>query len=156
MDDKEKLTEYGYAPEIFKQFIGDIFGEGYQISVDYGEAGKGKILFSGDLNGIASYAAQINEDSAALRLEFVYDLWKREFDCKDSELMSEIDDWLDDYLDDYPDNSDYDTFQSNDTMIECVITLEFEPLFSNAQVKLMPNVEKINTKIKKILKKHEK
>jgi hypothetical protein len=156
MDDKEKLTEYGYAPEIFKQFIGDIFGEGYQISVDYGEAGKGKILFSGDLNGIASYAAQINEDSAALRLEFVYDLWKREFDCKDSELMSEIDDWLDDYLDDYPDNSDYETFQSNDTMIECVITLWFEPLFSNAQVKLMPNVEKINTKIKKILKKHEK
>ena len=149
MDDKEKLTEYGYAPEIFKQFIGDIFGEGYQISVDYGEAGKGKILFSGDLNGIASYAAQINEDSAALRLEFVYDLWKREFDCKDSELMSEIDDWLDDYLDDYPDNSDYETFQSNDTMIECVIRLEFEPLFSNAQVKLMPDVEKIIQKLKK-------
>tara|TARA_Y100001936_G_C15613906_1_gene428082 strand:- start:70 stop:549 length:480 start_codon:yes stop_codon:yes gene_type:complete len=156
MDDKEKLTEYGYAPEIFKQFIEDIFGEGYQISVYDGEAGKGKILFSGDLNGIASYTAQLNEDSAALRLEFVYNLFEREFDCKDSELVSEIDEWVDDYLDDYPDNSDYDTFQSNDTMIECVITLEFEPLFSNAQVKLMPNVEKMHTEIKKIIENHEK
>ena len=156
MDDKEKLTEYGYAPEIFKQLLEDIFGEGYQISVDDGEAGKGKIFFSGDLNGIASYTAQLHSHNAELRLRFVYNLWEREFDCKDSELVSEIDEWVNDYLDDYPGNFVCDTFQSNDVMIECVIRLEFEPLFSNAQVKLMPDVEKIHTKIKEILEKHEK
>ena len=156
MDDKEKLSEYRAAPEIFKQLLEDIFGEGYQISVDDGYSGKGKIFFSGDLNGIASYTAQLHSHNAELRLYFVYNLWEREFDCKDSELMSEIDEWVNDYLDDYPGNFVYDTFQSNDTMIECVIRLEFEPLFSNAQVKLMPDVEKIHTKIKEILEKHEK
>ena len=89
-------------------------------------------------------------------MEFVYNLWEREFDCKDSELVSEIDELVNDYLDDYPGNFVCDTFQSNDVEIECVIRLEFEPLFSNAQVKLMPDVEKIHTKIKEILEKHEK
>ena len=66
MDDKEKLTEYGYAPEIFKQLLEDIFGEGYQISVDDGYSGKGKIFFSGDLNGIARYTAQLHSHNAEL------------------------------------------------------------------------------------------
>ena len=72
MVDDENLTEYRAAPKIFKQLLEDIFGEGYLISVDDGQGGKDAIIITGDLDGIASYTAQLNENSADLSLTFGY------------------------------------------------------------------------------------
>ena len=161
MDDKEKLTEYRAAPKIFKQFLEDVFGEGNSISVEDGQGSKDAIIIVGDLNGIASYTAQLNENSADLLLTFGYMLSEdddgdhRELDCEGYELGEEIDEWVDDYLDDFPGNSEH-SVEDWDDNIDCNITLEVEPLFANAPEKLMENVEEINNKIKKIIEKHEK
>ncbi len=161
MDDKEKLTEYRAAPSIFKSFLEDIFGEGHSISVDDGQGSKDAIIIVGDLNGIASYTAQLNENSAELLLTFGYMLSEdddgdhRELDCDGYELGEEIDEWVDDYLDDFPGNSEH-SVEDWDDNIDCNITLEFEPLFANAPAKLMENVHEINDKINEIIGKHEK
>jgi len=158
MDDKEKLTEYGYAPEIFKQFLEHIFGEGYLISVDDGQGGKDAIVISGDLDGIASYNISLHENDAILTLHFSYGYAeRREFDCELNKLSKEIDDWVDEYLEDFPDNSIYETLDDEElNTIDCNIILEFESLFANAPENLMVNVHEINDKIKEILEKHER
>ena len=161
MDDKEKLTEYRAAPSIFKSFLEDIFGEDHSISVDDGQGSKDAIIIVGDLNGIASYNAQLNENSADLLLTFGYMLSEdddgdhRELDCEGYELGEEIDEWVEEYLEDFPGDSEH-SVEDWDDNIDCNITLRFEPLFANAPEKLMVNVEEINNKINEIIGNHEK
>ena len=163
MDDKEKLSEYGYAPEIFKQFLENIFGkEDSYFTVNDGQANKNGIIFSGDLGPEGtSYTVELNEDRAGLRLVFSYMLWEdddgdhREFDCEPYELGEEIGEWVDEYLEDFPGDSEQ-SVEDWDGSIDCTVTLNFEPLFANAPEKLMGNVEEINDKIKEIIENHEK
>ena len=162
MDDNEK-SRYGYAPEIFKQFLESIFGkEDYYFIVDDGQANKNGIIFSGDLGPEGtSYTVELNEDRAGLRLVFSYMLWEdddgdhREFDCEPFELGEEIGKWVDEYLEDFPGDSEQ-SVEDWDSNIDCTVTLNFEPFFENAPENLMVNVHEINDRIKEILEEHEK
>jgi len=161
MDDNEK-SRYGYAPEIFKQFLESIFGkEDYYFIVDDGQANKNGIIFSGELEGGVSYTAELNEDRAGLRLVFSHMLSEdddgdhREFDCEPFELGEEIGKWVDEYLEDFPGDSEQ-SVEDWDSNIDCTVTLNFEPFFENAPENLMVNVHEINDKIKEILEEHEK
>ncbi len=170
MDDKEKLNEYGYAPEIFKQFIEDIFGESHLISVDDGQAGTDKIIFSGDIEGIASYTAQLEHHSAHMQVSFYYNLLSADFleeidamgltmdNSKANEIVDKIETYLDD-ADDY--ELDYEVLEDcgdedgfGQCSIECNILLDFEPLFSDAK-NLLSMLRDIDTKIKSIIKEHD-
>tara|TARA_Y100000590_G_scaffold336199_1_gene382855 strand:- start:126 stop:656 length:531 start_codon:yes stop_codon:yes gene_type:complete len=172
MDDKEKLREYGYAPIIFKQFLEDVFGESHLISVDDGQAGTNKIIFSGDIQGIASYTAQLEHHSAHMQVNFYYNLLELDFleeiDARslqvDNKELDEMVDEIENYLyslDDY--NLDSETFgnynsgngdEFSATTIECNILLDFEPLFSDAK-NLLSMLRDIDTKIKSIIKEHD-
>ena len=164
MDDKEKLSEYGYAPIIFKQFLEDIFGESHLISVDDGQAGTDKIIFSGDIQGIASYTAQLEHHSAHMQVNFYYNLlaldFLEEIDARslqvDNKELDQMVDEIENYLyslDDY--NLDSETFGHYDVVdecaIDCTIIMEFEPLFSDAE-NLLSMLRDIDTKIKSIVK----
>ena len=163
MDDKEKLREYRYAPIIFKQFLEDIFGESHLISVDDGQAGTDKIIFSGDIQGIASYTAQLEHHSAHMQVSFHYNLLALDFleeidahslSVDKNELM-EISEEIYSYLNDIDDyNLDSETFghyDGDECAIDCTIIMEFEPLFSDAK-NLMSMLRDIDTKIKSIVK----
>ena len=166
MDDKEKLREYGYAPIIFKQFLEDIFGESHLISVDDGQAGTDKIIFSGDIQGIASYTAQLEHHSAHMQVNFYYNLLELDFleeiDARslqvDNKELDEMVDEIENYLyslDDY--NLDSETFghyDGDECAIDCTIIMEFEPLFSDAK-NLLSMLRDIDTKIKSIIKEHD-
>ena len=163
MDDKEKLSEYGYAPIIFKQFLEDVFGESHLISVDDGQAGTDKIIFSGDIQGIASYTAQLEHHSAHMQVNFYYNLlaldFLEEIDARslqvDNKQLDEMVDEIENYLyslDDY--NLDSETFghyDGDECAIDSTIIMEFEPLFSDAE-NLLSMLRDIDTKIKSIVK----
>ena len=172
MDDKEKLREYRYAPIIFKQFLEDIFGESHLISVDDGQAGTDKIIFSGDIQGIASYTAQLEHHSAHMQVSFHYNLLALDFleeidahslSVDKNELM-EISEEIYSYLNDIDDyNLEHEELEEYDsgndsgfpaTTIECNILLDFEPLFSDAE-NLLSMLRDIDTKIKSIIKEHD-
>ena len=163
MDEEEKLREYGYAPIIFKQFLEDVFGENHLISVDDGQAGTDKIIFSGDIQGIASYTAQLEHHSAHMQVNFYYNLlaldFLEEIDARslqvDNKQLDEMVDEIENYLyslDDY--NLDSETFghyDGDECAIDSTIIMEFEPLFSDAE-NLLSMLRDIDTKIKSIVK----
>ena len=163
MDEEEKLREYGYAPIIFKQFLEDVFGESHLISVDDGQAGTDKIIFSGDIQGIASYTAQLEHHSAHMQVNFYYNLlaldFLEEIDARslqvDNKQLDEMVDEIENYLyslDDY--NLDSETFghyDGDECAIDSTIIMEFEPLFSDAE-NLLSMLRDIDTKIKSIVK----
>ena len=168
--DKGERDEYSAAPAIFKSLIGQIFGESDQISVDDGQGGTDKIIFSGDIQGIASYTAQLEHDRALLQLNLYYDLLLVDFleeidamqlSVDESELGFIADDvrkyldGIDDYEFEYEVLEHYDDDVSTvdaECIIECNIILTFEPLFSDAK-NLMYMIKCIDTKIRDIIKK---
>ena len=162
---KSGRDEYRAAPAIFKSLIEQIFGESDLISVDDGQGGTDQIIFSGDIQGIASYTAQLEHHRALMQLNFYYNLLSYDFleeidarslqvDNKQlDEIVFEIEHYLNNANGGWGHDFDSETFghyDGDECAIECTIIMEFEPLFSDAEdANLMLMIKTIDNRIKR-------
>ena len=154
MADDELLSDYKHGMVIFKQLLEHIFGEDGRYTVDDGEYNENstKILFNGDVDGIASYNAQLEYNRSILVLFFYYDLYNENLKVKSEEIREEIEK---ERLDSFLDNEPTVEILGDDDTIEYNVIIEYEPLFADAENSMFA-IREIDKGIKKIIKKHRK